>query len=365
MGFLDSLKDVGLGNTGPYGRMRSGATNYANYFQERQGVESERGISQALAGLAKDGQPINMKDMAELSDKWGIPLNEVMQRAKPMNQQNRATYMKTKMHQAAQWYSNKRKMDPSWELTEKNYTEAITELGIADDFEIQNALKDALIKMGPQNQTLAVGNNQRLANVKTPLGGPPVAKTILESDPGTPKETPLEKLKRDKDLAKYKQGLKSVTPGETSDEKLARAKELATHKAGLKPTPAQRLEDAKKLAKYKHDLKQGDSPAKASAKAGLESDIRSLAQKITGGKLGENMIESAMKSKTATQALKDAQKQMNIMVGVYEETYGAGSARRIGFDTKDDKKRQRAIQILKDDSQEQTEQNIQYVMDRL
>ena len=42
MGFLDSLKEIGIGNTGRYGRMKSGATNYAEYTQDRAGEEGQR-----------------------------------------------------------------------------------------------------------------------------------------------------------------------------------------------------------------------------------------------------------------------------------------------------------------------------------
>ena len=63
MGFLDKLKEIGFGNTGRAGRMDSGATNFHQYQQEREGIEGKRGVSQALALAAEDGKPVSFQKM--------------------------------------------------------------------------------------------------------------------------------------------------------------------------------------------------------------------------------------------------------------------------------------------------------------
>ena len=88
MGFLDSLKEIGFGNTGRAGRMDSGVTNFAQYQQEREGVEGKRGVSQALALAAEGGKPVSFQQMSEIAEKWapwGVTMNDIMGAAKPMN----------------------------------------------------------------------------------------------------------------------------------------------------------------------------------------------------------------------------------------------------------------------------------------
>jgi hypothetical protein len=98
MGFLDSLKEIGIGNTGSRGRMDSGATNYAQYSQARAGVEGQRGVSQALALAAKEGKPVSFQQMNEIAEKWGpwgVTMNDVMGAAKPMNVKLEGDQIKT------------------------------------------------------------------------------------------------------------------------------------------------------------------------------------------------------------------------------------------------------------------------------
>ena len=144
MGFLDNLKDIGFGNTGPYGRMRSGATNYANYAKDRQSVESGRGVAQALALAAKSGKMIPYDKFVGIAEMWKVPVEQVAIPGRKINEGLHRQMIKTQTHEAMQFYANKKKEDPSWEPTEP----------IIKDYAIQNqllpetmgVLKDYIVK---------------------------------------------------------------------------------------------------------------------------------------------------------------------------------------------------------------------------
>jgi len=164
MGFLDSLKEIGFGNTGPYGRMDSGATNYANYARQRQGFESERGVTQALALAAKDGTEIPFNTQVEIAEKWGVPLNTVIQRTKGINEGVFAEKAKKKLHTAAQLYMSDKKMNQGFVPDEKYLMKLFERAGISDP-RIMGMAKDAVVKLKDQSKTMAVGPYDDVLNI--------------------------------------------------------------------------------------------------------------------------------------------------------------------------------------------------------
>ena len=94
MGFMDKLKEIGLGNTGPRGNMNSGATNYANYAKERQSTEAQRGISQALALASKNGKQMPYTVFTDIAKKWNVPVEMVAEPGRNINAGNYRTEVK-------------------------------------------------------------------------------------------------------------------------------------------------------------------------------------------------------------------------------------------------------------------------------
>ena len=151
MGFMDKLKEIGLGNTGPRGNMNSGATNYSNYAKDRAALESERqaaqtkaGIAQALALESKNGKMISWNKFTDIAKKWNVPVQEVSTPGKDINDGLKTQMIKNQTHEAMQKYASKKKEDPSWAPTEEDIkNEAITQqwlpetMGILKDYAVQ------------------------------------------------------------------------------------------------------------------------------------------------------------------------------------------------------------------------------------
>jgi len=167
MGFMDKLKEIGLGNTGPRGRMNSGATNYANYAQDRAALESERqaaqvksGIAQALALEAKSGKMIPYDKFVNIAEKWGVPVQEVSTPGKDLNDGLKIQTIKNQTHEAMQQYASKKKEDPNWSPTEADIkNEAILKQWLPETMGI---LKDYVVK---SQKPTAVPDSSRLVSV--------------------------------------------------------------------------------------------------------------------------------------------------------------------------------------------------------
>jgi len=204
MSFLDSLKEIGVGNTGPMGRMRSGATNLNNYVQQRQGLEAERGVTQALALATDGGKELTMTDYIDISDKWGVPLNELIQRGQGINNAIFAQKSKTKLKAAWEMYQ-KDKKQPGFNPDEKYVMSLFQKVGITDP-RIMGMFKDSMVKLQDKK---SYHNVPRGANVHeyTALGGlNPVPVATGQEVPVTEKMDEASLLKRanagDKDAAR-------------------------------------------------------------------------------------------------------------------------------------------------------------------
>lgn len=176
MGFLDKLKEVGFGNTGPYGRMDSGATNYAQYARERGDFERERGVTQALAMAAKSGAEIPFNVQAEIAEKWGVPLNAVIQRAKGINDTVFATNAKNKLQTAAQIYMKDKQVNPNLVVDEKYIMKVFEKAGIQDP-RIMGMAKDAIVKLTDERKLVSLGQGDKLFSV----GASNEAKVVAEN----------------------------------------------------------------------------------------------------------------------------------------------------------------------------------------
>ena len=172
MGFMDKLKEIGLGNTGPRGNMNSGATNYSNYAKDRASLESERqaaqtkaGIAQALALESKNGKMISWNKFTDIAKKWNVPVQEVSTPGKDINDGLKTQMIKTQTHEAMQKYASKKKEDPSWAPTEEDIkNEAITQqwlpetMGILKDYAVQQKkATEFTLKQGEKRYS-SVGN---------------------------------------------------------------------------------------------------------------------------------------------------------------------------------------------------------------
>ena len=295
MGFLDTLKDIGFGNTGPYGRMDSGATNYSQYFQQRNAFESERGVSQAIAEAAKGGKPISLNALVEMSDMWNIPLNELIQRTKPLNEELDRTMRKKRITAAVQSYYDDKAKEPNLEIDE-NYI-----MKKAQQFELDGIdmgmIKDMIVKMRPEKKVVALGTGDQLQEITTSLGGKNTAQLLAENKKSEKPELDKTKIDIEKD------GRKLSVPNYQLDKYLAAGWQLGQTSEGAG------LDD-----RYK-----------------MEQQILSIAKQITGLEAGENLVDEALKSETRTATITDAKARLELMVKEYENTYGKGSARKIGF----------------------------------
>jgi len=93
MSFLSKSKDLGIGTRGPYGRQVSGGERLGNMLQGWANEERESGFNKAVAGAAKSGT-ITPEMMIQISERWKVPLNEVMKAAKPINDERETTRLK-------------------------------------------------------------------------------------------------------------------------------------------------------------------------------------------------------------------------------------------------------------------------------
>ena len=167
MGFMDKLKEIGLGNTGPRGNMNSGATNYSNYAKDRAALESERqaaqvrtGVAQALALEAKNGKMISWNKFADIAEKWGVPVQEVSTPGKDINDGLKTQMIKNQTHEAMQKYASKKKEDPSWAPTEEDIkNEAITQQWLPETMAI---LTDYIVQA---QKPTAVPDTSRLVSL--------------------------------------------------------------------------------------------------------------------------------------------------------------------------------------------------------
>ena len=89
MSFLNKLKNIGFGNRGPYGRQQTGASYLTEQLDETSSGIVERGWNKAqIAASTKDGKPkkVSPQEIIEISDKWGVPMQEVMNASAKINQ---------------------------------------------------------------------------------------------------------------------------------------------------------------------------------------------------------------------------------------------------------------------------------------
>jgi hypothetical protein len=214
MGFLDKLQDIGIGNRGPYGGRESGAQYFGRQVDASVTNTKERGLTQALAEAAKGGK-ISFDKQIELSEMWGIPLQEVMARSKPVNATHENTRLENFGKTAYQLVQSFKKENPGKTITQKDVQGMMEQAG-AQSAEDAAYFQAAVQKIQGQAKFMKVGKNERVFPVN--LRGEPGEKAIIEPEPETPDETPAEKLQRDKDLATYKQGLKPKVP-DAPDEK--------------------------------------------------------------------------------------------------------------------------------------------------
>jgi predicted DNA-binding protein YlxM (UPF0122 family) len=161
-------------------------------MRDRQNFESERGVTQALALAAKDGKPIPFNTQAEIAEKWGVPLNTVLQRAKAINENLEATNMKQQLHAFYNNIMTRKKADPGWQPTEKNLMMVANELRINDP-RVLGMAKDAFSKIKDQKKIVPLSSGQKLVSI----GENNEASTILEADPKEPeKDKSMIKMQR-------------------------------------------------------------------------------------------------------------------------------------------------------------------------
>jgi len=311
MGFLDQLKDIGFGNTGPYGRMKSGATNYAEYSKERRGIESERGVSQALALAAKNGQMIPFRTQAEIAEKWGVPLNSVIQRAKIINDDIDSTTMKKQLQSMSTLYMNEKKKNPSWVPTEKDLIRFANEVGVTN-MKVLGIAKDYIVQLRDENKFIATRPGERITKLTTSIGGNVSHDTIVENP--------------------------------AIQEKDEEWKQLPTQKIGDIRIERQRNKRTGKVETKVYNVagKSQDSQEKNQ----IESDITSLANTITRLKSGENIERDILATPEAKEQLLKAENQLETMINYYNKKFGAGSSERVGFGGKKDETTKTTKKVL-------------------
>jgi len=209
MGFMDKLKEIGLGNTGPRGNMNSGATNYSNYAKERQAYErsewdrsSESGLAQDIAAAAKDGKQIPYNKTIEFAEKWKKDPREVAKRVREQNQATTEYLVKTQGHQAIldyQTFVKEKKRSPN----EQDIQEYVRKTGITDPAVMQGvaAFVQSTKSMNPKEKytTLADGAelHKTVGGKTTMVASNP--KEVVPKEPKTPTEISLLQKAQDGD----------------------------------------------------------------------------------------------------------------------------------------------------------------------
>jgi len=296
MGFLDDLKDFGVGSRGPYGRMTSGAQRLTGTLERTNVDLTEKGINKAIIAASQSGKAITPEQQIEMAEQWGVSIQEVMNRVKPLNQEIEARRLEAMGKTFYGLYASaKQNGDP---INEKKVMEW-ARLSGAQSNEDLSMLMGSVQKLQPQQGLLPVTPGKDVHRWKK---DPASNEITVGKKPAI--EAPLPQVEkkdtRTTDIKNYQYS--TVDPGFT--KWLDRA-----------------------------DAKQVKKQASEKGRSDLESDIRQAAIKIAGIEAGENILSDALNSK-APKALEALQRQLFVMVKEYEERYGGpGAARRIGFDT--------------------------------
>ena len=150
MGFLDKLQDIGIGNRGPYGRMQSGASYLTGKMDELGGRLSTSGVNKAIAAAATKGE-ILPDTMIEISDRWGVPLQEIRRLAEDHNEQWENKKLQEYGVAFLEYVENKREKEPDFKLTPASALK-ITETIGANEPRWQMAILGMIQKMnlGPK-----------------------------------------------------------------------------------------------------------------------------------------------------------------------------------------------------------------------
>jgi hypothetical protein len=295
MGFLDKLKDAGFGNRGPYGRMQSGASYFSGAVEDRLGVETDRGINKAvIAATANGTKMITPEEQFQMAERWGVPVQRVMQLSKPVNDEfeDRETKRKGKLY----WELAEGAKKEGIKITPAVNNEILKKAGV-DDPEMASKIMASYTKLQPGYTITKRTDDENLESIAgNYLGQKPDASdvtTLKSAAPGTPKEKKLYPLSPDVKLV------------DSTGKEIARG--IKKKISGTDKSP----EMQKQIA----------------------SDIRSLANKLLGIEAGDNIVKEIMETAGHTKAIEDAKNQVMVMIKEYENRFGLAAARAVGFDT--------------------------------
>lgn len=199
MGFLKDLQDFGIGARGPAGRRVSGAQRLA---QSVGGITEDvrgRGLNKAIMAAQAEGRIVSPDKMMEVSERWDVPIQRVMQMFKPHN--DRVGVQETIKKQQAFWqfYKSKKGHDPSWTPTMNDILNFSEQVGDKDPTPYV-ALAGKMAMMSPQEKMKVLGKDTTAVIEETdPLSGQMTVRKAgvqgVRSPPPTPKDTRTKEKK--------------------------------------------------------------------------------------------------------------------------------------------------------------------------
>ena len=282
MSFKKDLTSFGLGARGPYGRMQSGGERLSETLGDWADEKRESGWNNALIAASKEGKPITPQQQVEISDKWGVPLGQIMDAAKRIN-------------------------EPLEDAMRKNFGKAFY------------VALEGMVKRGDKP------TEQQLGNMQKQLRG--------DLDPNEANAIAMHVFQ--KVYPSLKEETFTLGPGakrfKSIDGKVTQTAE------NVKAEKEERLYDTTEgyLPRDQAIGKKKPTPDSGGAltQKDMASKIRSAAQQLTGIQAGVNMSKDILWTPQHILAVRKAKRQLDIMVKEYEEQWGPGSAKTAGFDS--------------------------------
>jgi hypothetical protein len=187
MSFLDKLQNFGIGNRGPYGRMKSGASYFSETIQDRLGSETGKGVNKAIIAASGGGTKlITPEEQFEIADRWGVPIQQVMKLSEAPNKQFQGEEIKRKGK--LYWQLAEGAKKEGLKITSALNQKILQKAGI-DDPEMASIIMGSYSKLQPEYKVLKKQDEEALVGLTSIAGNPPEAKEIMPATPKKPAAT--------------------------------------------------------------------------------------------------------------------------------------------------------------------------------
>jgi len=290
MSFKSELKNFGLGSRGPYGRMQSGGERLSDTLGGWADEKRESGWNQALIAAAAEGKSIKPMDMVQVSNMWKVPLPQVIDAAKRIN--------------------------------EPIHDQQVKDGGKSFYIALENIIKEGKKPDEKEFQKLV---KESFSDDLDPREVGAIAMQIFQQVVPKIKE---ELITTKKDDVVFRNVNGEINPVPVIDRTGEGEEKLYPVPPDVKLVTSKGKEIARGLPK-----KDGAGSEGKLTQKDMAADIRAAAQKLTGIEAGENIVKEIMATPANTAARKELKRQLLVMIKEYEERFGVSAARAVGFDT--------------------------------